>query len=78
MKKTKTKKPKCNNYRWIDLYCEQFSQKGDKPKMTVYCWDNVYEAPNAYDPGDQIKEMERDAKWLLQAAAWLKKEYKKC
>lgn len=71
------KKPKQTTDRWFDEYFEQFSESGDKPIITVHCGENCYEPANAYDPGDQIKQMESDAKWLLQASAWLKKEYKK-
>lgn len=71
------RRPKETNDCRFDFYFEQFAEPGDKPHITVYHGDNCYEAPNAYDPGDQIKLMIRDAKWLLRAAAWLKQEYKK-
>lgn len=72
----KARRPVCSEERRFDFYYEQFSEPGDRPRITVHLADNCYESPNAYDPGDQIKMMEKDGKWLLQAAAWLKEQYK--
>lgn len=77
MKTQTVHRPKEDEDHRFDFYFEQFSEPKDKPIITVYVGENCYESLNAYDPGDQIKMMIRDANWLLQAAAWLKKEYKK-
>lgn len=71
------RRPKQSEDHRFDFYFEQFSEPQDKPHITVYVGENCYESPNAYDPGDQIKTMRKDANWTLKAAAWLEKEYKK-
>jgi len=74
---SKVRRPKFDDDKFIDFYFEQFSEVGDKPLKTVHFYGEGYYPVNAYDPGDQLKQMRSDAKWLLQCADYLQKEYSK-
>lgn len=70
-----SRKPKQANDRWFDFSWEHFAEAGDLPNITVHHGENCYE-PQKLDLMKQVKELERDAKWLKQAAQYLKKKYK--
>lgn len=69
-------KPKNTDDMNIDIYFEQFSERGDTPTIAVNNSNDCYEfhyAASKSDLKQELKRMRKDAQWLLKAADYLEK-----